>query len=117
GSAHVRKQRVVLEYHADFPPVGRGVVDTMAVDLKLAPIRREETGDEIEQRALAAAGRSKQRHELAAAHRQRGVLERVNLAEGLCDAPQIDGNTPAAGRLSGGLRGEVGLALSGEARH
>ena len=61
----MREQRVVLKHHADFALVGWNVVHQISVDQNLATVRAEETGDQIEQSRLSAAGRPKQSHKLA----------------------------------------------------
>ena len=66
GGGHVREQRVVLEDHADIPPVGRHARHVAAVDLDRATARAHETGDHPERRRLARPGRPEQRHELPA---------------------------------------------------
>ena len=68
GDIHVREERVVLKEHSDFPPVRRNVRHRPAVNMDRADIRREKTGDHIEQRRLAAAGGAEQGQDFAAAN-------------------------------------------------
>jgi hypothetical protein len=69
----VRKQRVVLKYHADAAPVRRQGLDGIAVEHHFAGVRRFEAGDSAQHRRLAAARRTEQRHELARADMQAEV--------------------------------------------
>ena len=57
-----REQRVVLE---DDAAVGSGALDRFAVEADGAGVGLHETGDEVDQRALAGAGVADDRHELA----------------------------------------------------
>ena len=62
---HVRVERVALEHHGDVAVarVGRG--DVLAVDEHAARGRRVEAGQNPQRRALARAGWTQQRKELA----------------------------------------------------
>ena len=60
------KQREMLEHDA---AVGARRADRLALDQDLAGLDRQEAADQIEQRRLAAAGRTEQREEFAAAAR------------------------------------------------
>src|SRR5262249_39276910 len=85
-----RKKRVFLE---DDPTVGTWTLDESAIDDDLA-IRAEESADDIEKRALAAAGRADNRNELAFVDGQVGAPQgehRTMLAcVGLRYAPNLD---------------------------
>ena len=59
--------------------------DVAAVEQDAAFIRRLETGKHAQQRGLAAAGRAKQRKELAGADIERDVIDRAETAEFFCD--------------------------------
>jgi hypothetical protein len=68
---HVRKQRVILEHHPEAAPLGRKGVDPRVVQHDRAAGERQEAGDAIERRRLAAAGGTEKRDELAALDRHR----------------------------------------------
>jgi hypothetical protein len=73
----VRKQRVVLEHHADAPVLGRELVsgtrDDFCVDQDFARAHRLEAGDAAQQRRLAASARSEDARDPAARERERHV--------------------------------------------
>ena len=56
GNGHVPKQRVVLEYEADFALFRAEARDVATVQNDAAVIDRRKAGDGAQQRALAAAG-------------------------------------------------------------
>jgi len=87
----VREQSVVLKRHPDLAPIGRKIGDAHAVDRNLARVGHQEASDQVEQRGLAAAGRAEQRHQLAALHLQRDLVQRDDLAETFGDAIEADG--------------------------
>ncbi|MHC3912266.1 hypothetical protein ACMZ4X_05538 [Achromobacter marplatensis] len=64
--AHVRKQRIVLEHHADIPFVWRAVGDIGAVDQHAALVGLRQAGDQAQQGGFAGPGRTQQGQELAA---------------------------------------------------
>src|SRR5579884_1009922 len=72
-----RKQGEVLE---DDAAIGAGARDFLAVDRDAAGLDRQEAADEIEQRRLAAAGRTEQRDEFAVRNLERDLIERQHLA-------------------------------------
>jgi hypothetical protein len=74
-----RKQREVLKHD---PAIGPWGADRLTLDEDLAGLRGEKAADEIEQRRLAAAGRSEQRNEFTRAHIERDVLEREHRPAG-----------------------------------
>src|SRR6185312_12007654 len=105
GDAHVRPQRVRLEHHADMAVLGRdvdvGAADDQIADPDRAALRSLEPGDQAQQRALAAAGRTEHREELALVDRERNVVDRGDRSEALDDAVErhgCHGNTPRATR-------------------
>jgi hypothetical protein len=67
----MRKQRIVLEHHVDRPLVRWNGSDVGTIELDVALIGSLETGKHAQQRALAAAGWSQQREELAGADVER----------------------------------------------
>ncbi len=78
---HVREQRVVLEHHAEAALFGPQRVDPLLVEPDAAAGRRQQPGDAVQRRRLAAARGAEQRDELALADRQRDVLEGVVRSE------------------------------------
>ncbi len=84
------KQRIFLEHH---PAIDAGTRDRLAVDVNVA-LRRNEAANDVEERALAAAGGADDRHELAFAHIEVGARERPHLLAvrlvGLGDAADSD---------------------------
>src|SRR5204863_3302695 len=58
--SQMRKQRVALEHHVDRSAVWRQRADILAVEQNAPGIGRLETGEQSQQRGLAAAGGSKQ---------------------------------------------------------
>ena len=66
--------------------------DVEAADHDLAGVRPVERADEVQKRALAAAGRPGERDELPGGDRQRHVLEGTDPAvlEALADVPNLD---------------------------
>ena len=73
-----RQEQVLLQHIADIAGVPG---DLDAIDQHPPGRRRNDPGDEVEQRALAAAGRSDDRNELAGADREVGRRERQRVAE------------------------------------
>ncbi len=85
---HVGKQRVVLKDHCDVPLVGRNVVDDLSTQDDVAEIGLLEPRDQVEQRGLAAAARTKQgddfalaQAEIAPVERKISVIRLPNIAE------------------------------------
>ncbi len=64
----MREQRVILEHDTDFALIGGNAGNRRAINEYFAAVGREEPGNQIEQRCLAAAGWSQQRHEFSALH-------------------------------------------------
>jgi hypothetical protein len=89
-----RKARVVLEDDAD--ALRDAALDARAVEHDVALRRRLQSGDDLEQRRLAAARRADDREEFAAAQRQVDRAERMDVAhvagrrEDARDAPDDD---------------------------
>jgi hypothetical protein len=86
-----------------------GVVDggLVAVHLDHARVGSDQTGDALDQRALAGAVVTEQPEDLASAHEERHVVERPHWAEAL--GQTVD--------LESGLVGQGGRWLSGDGRH
>ena len=76
---HVREQRVVLEHHAEAALLGRSASMRLLVEPDAAAGHRQQAGDAVERRRLAAARRAEQRDELAAPD-GRGVMSRSALS-------------------------------------
>src|SRR6185437_16360008 len=68
GYRQGRKQRIGLEHHTDIALVGLQLGDVLARNDDLAQIWFFEAGHHAQHRRLAAAGRPKERNELAGAH-------------------------------------------------
>ena len=96
-----------LEDHAVFAAES-GVVGGLAVDLGHAGSRPDQVADDAQQRALAAAGRADERHELARLDRQVDVLESGHSAvlglEDLADVCQSDCRRAAVVAVVAGRR-------------
>ena len=90
-------QRVVLE---DDGAVGAGAGDRLAVDRDLAGGRLDEAGDDVEERALAAAAGAHDREELALAHFEVEVLQAISVLFSRVrsyfdrDPARLDGDRP-----------------------
>ena len=65
GDVAVREQRIVLEHQAQSPKVRRLAGEVGAVDRDPSAIRRDQSGDRAEDRALAASARTEERDDLA----------------------------------------------------
>src|SRR5262245_24178998 len=90
GDRAMGEEGVVLEDHADAPPVSGECGDSAALDPHLAAIERHEAGNAAERRRLAAARRPEKGEELARPHVEREVVERAHGTIVLADAPQLD---------------------------
>ncbi len=88
--AHVRVERVVLEYHGDVSVHGRQLIDYVAVDRDVAGADRFKPGDHPERRRFAAAGRSDEHHELLVADLQIDVFDGVHAVVELVDPLEDD---------------------------
>ena len=90
----VRKQREVLEHHADAALLGgdahAGAVQQLAVEQDAAGMRLFEAGDGAQQGGLAAAGRTDQRAQFTWLQRERHRLHRRRGGAWITDADLID---------------------------
>ena len=77
----MRKQLLVLEHHADVAPMRGHRCDVYVVEQDATLIWIKQTGDHLEQCALARARWTKQRHNLAVGHGQRGLSKQHALRE------------------------------------
>eukprot|EP01133_Synstelium_polycarpum_P020280 gene20280-biopygen16633 len=87
---HVRKQRIVLEHHAETAILRLQRVDALVIDEYAAARRGEQAGDAIERGGFAAAGGAEQSDELALADGKRHVLQRIVRTEGAAHAVKTD---------------------------
>ena len=91
SDAHVGIEGVGLEHHGQIPFLGRQVIDHLAADEDLAPVRFLQPGDQAQRRGLAASGRPQEDRELAVLHPQRQVRHRQDVSRvGLGDPLQSD---------------------------
>ena len=71
----VREEGVVLEDHSEAAPLRGKVVDALVIEPHLSVALRDEPGDDVQRRRLAAPARPEEGHELAAAHFEGKVAE------------------------------------------
>ena len=76
-------ERVVLEHHRDVPVLGIEIIDHAVADDDVAAGNRNEPGDQIEGRRLAASRRADQGDELSVVDGQRYVVDGIERAVGL----------------------------------
>ncbi len=89
--AHVRKQRIVLEHHADAALLGADPAtagDDLAGDLDLALVGAVEPGDQAQRGRLAAAAGADDQQDLAGRDLEVELAQRLDLAIALADAAQ-----------------------------
>ncbi len=82
----VRKESVALEHHVHRPPVGRNARQVLAAEEDSAMARHLESGQDAQQRGLAATRWSEQREELALVDVERQSVDRREFAEAFGDA-------------------------------
>src|SRR5262249_27051003 len=92
-----REQRVALEHHVDRPPIGRHRRDILPIEQDASRVRRLKSGEEAQQRGLAAAGGTEQREKLAEKNVERDLFDRGRAAESLAHA--IEAHERLRGRL------------------
>jgi hypothetical protein len=94
GDAQVRKQRVVLEHHADAPLLrrqhGAGPGDRLAAEADLAFLQVLEAGNAAQDRGLAAAARSQQAADRAARKAERQSAHHFLVAIGVAQPADLD---------------------------
>src|SRR6202042_1982407 len=98
----VWEQCVVLEHHIDQAPVRRHGREIDAVEQDAAGVRLLETGDQAQQRSLAAAGWPEQRKELALIDVEGELIDRGAAAEAL--AQILNAQQRALGRVRPGRK-------------
>ena len=101
GHRHVREQRVVLEHHPHVPPVRRHPDDLPVTEADAAVVGAGETRQHHQQGGLAGTGRSEQGDEFPAPDFEIDMVERVNVAVGLGDLADVNGQRPARPGLTG----------------
>src|SRR3569832_1060313 len=79
--AHMAEQRVVLEHEADLALARMFVSSVLAVKCDGAAVGQLHARDDAQQRRLAAAGRTEQRHQLSGGDVEADVVEGVELPE------------------------------------
>ena len=79
----MRKQRVALKHHVDRPPIRRHRRQIDTVEQNAAGIRPLETGNQAQQRGLAATRRSEQGEEFAFINIKRELIDDGGAAEAL----------------------------------
>jgi hypothetical protein len=80
----------VLEDKADAALARASIGRVFAVEEYLAALRELETRDDAQKCGLAGTRGAEQRDELAGRHLQGDAVERLEVAEGLCDVPGFD---------------------------
>src|SRR5262245_48008958 len=110
----MRKQRIVLEHHAEAALFRQEIVDPLIVEPDFAFGRRHEAGNDAECRGLAASTRPEERDKLSAADLQRQVIKYSLAAVPLSDThPQlVDGIGHVSRRLSNVTRARPKRALA-----
>ena len=95
GDVEMRKQHAVLRDVADAPPerrhpaaraARRAAGDGFSGEFHRPRVGAVESGDEAQQRGLAAARRAEQRHDVAGCHREVDVPQHARLAVGFGEA-------------------------------
>ena len=84
----------MLEDHAEAATLGRQRIDPLVAQADGAGIGPLETGDDAQQRRLAAARRSEQRQDLAGSDLERDAFEDRLVAEALGDALEPERRQP-----------------------
>ena len=90
GNAHIGKQRIVLEHHADAALFDRNALDTFAADDDAAGIGEVEAGDQPQQRGLSRSGRSKKGVETAVGKVDRDIVQRLHSPKTARYVPHLD---------------------------
>lgn len=94
----MRKQRQVLENHADRPALRRQARHVAPVDRDRPGAGRDEASDQSQQCGLAAAGRTEQRDEGTGFDREIEARKHGRRAIGLRNAGNLDGASGRAGQ-------------------
>src|SRR5687768_6846521 len=86
----MRVERVVLKYHCHATLVRRPVVDSLPIQVDLAPADLLQPGDHVQRRRLAAAGGPQQRDKGVVRDVEHNLLDCLNGAEAFCYPAQFD---------------------------
>src|SRR5882672_4996794 len=87
---HLPEERVVLEAEAHLAFAGAAPRGLLAVDEDFTGIGRGQASDDAQQRGLAAAARTEQRHQLALADLERDPVQGDEAAEALAEVAKPD---------------------------
>lgn len=109
----MRKERVVLEHHANAPRTGRDMRQILAAERDRAALGLDQPGNGAQHRRLATAARAKQRHDLS------GFDVECDIADGVLTTIAM-GQASDAKLLSfhgtGSMRHENSLVISRSGR-
>ena len=106
----VRIERVALEDHADAPVAGANLPHVDVVVAHFARVRRDQSGDDLQQRGLAASARPQDDQGPAIGHPEAQILDgkrraaAPRLPECLVDVDQIDARHARPSALDLGVR-------------
>ena len=73
--AHVGKNRIILEYHADIPLGRVQVIDPRGIKIEIPALNGVESRNHAQKRSLAASGRPQQCKEFSPVDVQRQILD------------------------------------------
>src|SRR3954447_16728071 len=96
---HVLERGVVLEHEAHVALLRRNARRVAPLDQDPAAVRALEPGDDPKQRRLAAAARAEEGGEGAVGHRDRDVVDCLEIPEPLCCVLDDDAHQVASFRL------------------
>ena len=96
---HVREQRIVLEHQAEIATERRQRLHRPALQPDAAGVGRDESGDHVQRRRLAAAAGAEQRDELARRHVRSIASTAVSAPKRLVSAQSCSAGSAIAGFL------------------
>jgi class 3 adenylate cyclase len=96
GDVEMWEELIVLEYHADAPPVRRHAGHVDSVEGDAARRHWHETGDCEKQRGFAASARAVHRDTLAARHLQRHTAQHVVVVAPSTEVSDREHETPSS---------------------
>ena len=96
---HVRVERVILENQADAALFRRQLRHVLIVKVDLAAGHREDAGEHVQQRALAAARRAQQGNQLSILQRRAEFADRRHIGKALCDMIEYNAHSRISPRL------------------
>ena len=85
----MRKQRIILKHGIQRATIRSKPGNVLAIDPHYPGLRRQEPGNQPQQRRLATAARLQQGDKLALLDFKRNVAQRLEISESLCDALQL----------------------------